>query len=398
MLGTTIVIFLISVISVNSFSIPSPPSSRLFSSNICTLKQARTNKGISSSLCMSASPYEALVQKIFPGRGSSSTADGRSASSKTFTIAISGASGMVGSALVKSFQNDFQSVGNRPIEVKPLIRSKEGTDMSFTLDGEPISTALNGVDCVIHLAGENVASGSKSSIPALLGAWTEDKKEKILSSRQDSTKVLVDTISKLETPPSVFLCASAVGIYGYNTGDRTLDETWTLPGDGFLAKVTETWEGETSVLNRATKGKTRVINARLGVVLSKKGGILAKLLPIFSLGGGGILGDGTQYFSWITLDDVVSAMEYIIENPKLKGPINLVAPLPVTNSEFTKAFGSALGRPTIFPVPEVAVKGIFGEMGEEMLIGGQRVVPSKLLKSGFQFQDRTIQEALNRLL
>merc|ERR1711988_792394 len=156
---------------------------------------ARTNKRISSSLCMSASPYEALVQKIFPGRGSSSTADGRSASSKTFTIAISGASGMVGSALVKSFQNDFQSVGNRPIEVKPLIRSKEGTDMSFTLDGEPISTALNGVDCVIHLAGENVASGSKSSIPALLGAWTEDKKEKILSSRQDSTKVLVDTIS-----------------------------------------------------------------------------------------------------------------------------------------------------------------------------------------------------------
>ena len=202
----------------------------------------------------------------------------------------------------------------------------------------------------------------------------------------------------MKSPPSLFLCASAVGIYGYNTGDRTLDETWTLPGDGFLAEVTEAWEGETAVLNRITKGKTRVVNARLGVVLSKKGGILAKLLPIFSLGGGGILGDGKQYFSWITLDDVVSALTHIIENSSLEGPVNLVAPLPVTNLEFTKAFGGALRRPTILPVPEIAVKGIFGEMGEEMLLGGQRVVPAKLIKSGFKFQDATIQDALKRLL
>ncbi|CAM9838297.1 unnamed protein product [Heterosigma akashiwo] len=193
----------------------------------------------------------------------------------------------------------------------------------------------------------------------------------------------------MKRPPKVLVCASAVGYYGYTAGAAELAEG-APRGEGFLAEVCERWEAAA----RPAAAKTRVVNLRLGVVLAREGGALAKLLPIFSLGAGGNLGSGAQYFSWVSLRDVVRGILFALETKTLAGPANLTAPRPCTNAEFTAALGRALNRPAVVPVPEFAGKIIFGQMGEEMLFGGQRVLPGALTAKGFQFEDTEIGEAL----
>ncbi|EKX46780.1 hypothetical protein GUITHDRAFT_157724 [Guillardia theta CCMP2712] len=264
---------------------------------------------------------------------------------------------MVGSALCKSLEADG-------LEIVPIRR--------------------------VHLAGENVATGSGPLGWLGIQAWSEAKKSEIIKSRKEGTEAVVEAINACPAgkKPKTLVCASGVGFYGYTTEDAVVDESSPM-GTGFLAaEVCPTWEAA------ASQASCRVVIARLAPVLSNNGGALGKLLPIFNLGGGGIVGSGKQYFSWISLRDCVKGIRYMIDTPSLSGPVNLCSPQPVTNADFTSALGKALQRPTILPFPDFAVRLLFGQMGEEMLLGGQRAMPSKLQAAGFQFQDNTIDEAL----
>merc|ERR1719231_277859 len=254
---------------------------------------------------------------------------------------------------------------------------------------------LEGVDAVIHLAGENVASGDFSLPFGPLGRWSAEKKKKIMDSRVKGTKLIVDTVKNLKRKPKLMISASAVGIYGFNDNDTIFTDDAKVRGAGFLADVVEAWEEE--ALKAQSQAGIRTVCMRLAPVLSKKAGILGKLLPIFSLGGGGIIGNGNQGFSWVTDEDVLRTIEFLLFDKKsraLKGPINVCSPNPLTNAEFTEAMGKALARPVILPLPEFAVNLLFGEMGQEMLLGGQKVVPSKLSNAGFVYNDIDIVEAI----
>jgi len=332
---------------------------------------------------------------------------------KEYTVVITGASGMIGRALTQSLQAG--TVGGKPVKVVEISRRSGATSWD-PATGAINAQALEGADAVVHLAGENIGSGSTESLTGRLGAWTDAKKERILNSRRDGTSLLVKTIVGLKNPPKVFVTASAVGYYGFDEGDTVFDESGAL-GKGFLAEVTRVWEAEAAKLQG--KRGIRVVNARFGVVLSKEGGIIKKLLPIFQLGGGGVIGNGQQYLSWVSLTDAVRAIQFLLESPKLSGPVNVVAPEPATNAEFTAAMGKALFRPTvrkwkggreggfdcccscdssffftfsfctktqILPFPAPAAQLLFGEMGNEMLLGGQRAVPKKLTTAGFSFK------------
>ncbi|KAM3573518.1 hypothetical protein VYU27_004500 [Nannochloropsis oceanica] len=303
---------------------------------------------------------------------------------KEYTVVITGASGMIGRALTQSLQAG--TVGGKPVKVVEISRRSGATSWD-PATGAINAQALEGADAVVHLAGENVGSGSSESLTGRLGAWTDAKKDRILNSRRDGTSLLVKTIGGLKSPPKVFITASAVGYYGFDEGDTVFDESGPL-GKGFLAEVTRVWEAEAAKLQG--KRGIRVVNARFGVVLSKEGGIIKKLLPIFQLGGGGVIGNGQQYLSWVSLTDAVRAIQFLLEAPKLSGPVNVVAPEPVTNAEFTSAMGKALFRPTILPFPAPAAQVLFGEMGNEMLLGGQRAVPKKLTAAGFSFENPDI--------
>jgi len=228
--------------------------------------------------------------------------------------------------------------------VLPIKRS--GGKFAITSD------ELEGAEAVIHLAGENIATGA---LPLGIQAWTGGKKDEIMRSRVEGTAQIVSTINACKNPPKVLVCASAVGLYGYDSGDAQFSET-SPKGNGFLAEVVDKWEQESS------KAKCRVVNARFGVVLSKQAGALAKLLPIFQLGGGGILGDGKQYFPFVSERDAVSAVKFLATSGNAKGPYNIAAPVPATNADFTAAMGSALSRPTILPFPGFAAKALFGQM------------------------------------
>ncbi len=287
------------------------------------------------------------------------------------TVAITGYSGMIGTKLKK----ELESSG---VTVNRIVTNYPKNDYS------PIDmSALEGADAIIHLAGENVASGEGPL--GFLGQWSDSKKEKILKSRVDGTAAIVDAMKTMKKKPKVFICASGVGYYGYSDQESTFTEK-NGKGDGFLAEVCEAWETEA---NRASSLGVRTANLRFGVVLSPLGGAIAKLFPLFFLGGGGVLGSGEQAFSWVTLKDAARAIDFVL-NSSISGAVNVVAPNPCTNEEFTKAFGAALGRPTIFPLPEVVGSVLFGQMGEEMLFGGQRAVPSKLEKAGFKFESSDI--------
>jgi uncharacterized protein len=292
-------------------------------------------------------------------------------------ILISGASGLIGSEL-SAF---LTSAGH---QVTALTRSKDkpGNIYWDPAKGDIEANKLNGFDAVIHLAGENIAS-----------RWTAEKKQRIRDSRVKGTEMLCETLARLDQPPTTLLCASAIGYYG-NRGDEILTET-SRPGDTFLSKVCEEWEEATAP---ALQKGIRVCNMRIGAVLTPKGGALAKMLTPFRLGVGGKVGPGTQYMSWIALDDVVGAFNHALQTSALLGPVNVVSPNPVTNKEFTKTLGRVLGRPTIFPLPGFMARAMFGEMANELLLGSARIQPIRLQESGYQFRHPDLEEALRYLL
>lgn len=295
-------------------------------------------------------------------------------------IAVTGSTGLVGSALVDALEA-------RGDLVRRVVRHEviDGDHEIYwkPSDGEIDAAELNGVDAVVHLAGENIAGGR----------WTEDFKRRVLESRTRGTRLLAETLAGLEMKPNVVVSASATGFYG-NRGDEEVDEL-APSGNGFLAEVCREWEAATEPIHEAS---IRLVKLRIGPVLSPKGGALAKMLLPFKLGLGGVIGSGRQYFSWIALDDLASAILFALDTESLVGPVNAVTPHPVTNREFTKTLGRVLGRPTIFPMPAFAARLAFGEMADEMLIGGVRVAPHELIHAGFPFAYPELEPALRHLL
>jgi uncharacterized protein len=295
-------------------------------------------------------------------------------------IAITGSTGMVGTELVPALERDGHLV--RRI-VRGTVRDSEHEISWDPAAGKIDAAELNGIDAVIHLAGENIAGHR----------WSKDFKQKILKSRTEGTRLLCGALAKLEMKPSVLLSASATGFYG-SRGDEIVDES-SSSGSGFLAEVCREWEAAASP---AREARIRVVNLRIGPVLSPKGGALQKMLPPFKAGAGGVVGSGKQYLSWIALDDVVTAIQFALKSEQLAGPVNVVAPGAVTNYEFTKTLGHVIGRPTIFPMPAFAARLAFGEMADEMLLGGVRVEPRALTTAGFKFAYPQLDSALQHLL
>ena len=241
---------------------------------------------------------------------------------------------------------------------------------------------VSGFDAVIHLAGESI-----------FGRWTADKKRKIRDSRVAGTFNLASALARAEEKPKVFVCGSAIGYYG-NRGDESLSEE-SAPGTGFLAQVCQEWEEATTP---AVQADIRTAHLRTGIVLSAKGGALGAMLLPFKLGLGGRTGDGRQWMSWIDVQDMVGAIHHILKNDLIQGPVNMVAPKPVRNAEFAGTLAGVLSRPAIFPMPAFAAKLAFGEMGEELLLGSQKVEPGKLIASGYPFRHRELRESLQHLL
>ena len=292
-------------------------------------------------------------------------------------ILISGTSGLVGQEL----QAFLMKQGH---EVVKLVRKAEDKSLNaFYWDPEHFVIdlkAFEGVDTVINLAGENIAGGR----------WSEQRKQSILQSRLSATETLVAAMFKLTKPPAIFLSASAIGIYGERGAAWCTEET--LPGSGFLAEVCKKWEAAASLLS--AKG-IRLVLMRFGIVLSPKGGALAKMMTPFKLGLGGKFGTGDQYMSWITLDDLVSAIDHLLTHADLNGPVNFVTPNPVTNEQFTNTLGKVLNRPAIFNVPAFILKLVLGkEMAKEFLLSSTRVVPKRLNEAGFSFRYPDLEQAI----
>lgn len=305
----------------------------------------------------------------------------RHADEPRMRVAVSGASGLVGEALCA-----LLTTGGH--EVVRLVRHPDPGEGEASWDplGEGLvdPAQVGRLDAVVHLAGENIASGS----------WTEERKKRILRSRVEGTRNLIASLTKLESPPKVFVCASAIGWYGTEHDDEILDESMPA-GQGFLAKVCREWEAEA---DGASELGIRVIKARLGIVLSPKGGALERMLPIFKLGGGGTLGSGDQWMSWVMLDDVIGAIHHALMNDDVTGPMNVTGPNPVTNKVFTKTLGDVLNRPTILPAPKFALRLVMGEMADEMLLASVRAVPRKLEATGYEFRARELEAALRHVL
>jgi hypothetical protein len=297
------------------------------------------------------------------------------------TILMSGASGLIGTALTRAFTAN-------QLQVLRLVRheSQHSDEIHWnpnaSMPPEDLSRIEN-VSAVIHLSGANLSSHR----------WTEAYRQEIVRSRVETTRALSGLLGKLKTPPRSLLCASAVGIYG-SRGEEILTES-SPAGRGFLADTCLAWEAEA---DRAAEAGIRVTHLRFGVVLARQGGALRKMLPISRAGLGGRLGSGRQWMSWIALHDLVRAVLYILHNDSLQGPVNLTAPLPVTNTEFTKALGRALHRPAILPVPAFALRAAFGPMADAALLASTRAIPQRLTASGFQFDFPEIDRALRSVL
>ncbi len=291
-------------------------------------------------------------------------------------VAITGASGMVGTALTAKLQSE----GHEVVSYVRSVSSGQTGKFLWNPDAGTIDAAgLAGAEAVVNLAGENIAAKR----------WTPEQKEKIRTSRVKGTTLLAKTIATMANKPEVLVSASAIGIYG-DRGDEMLTEN-SAPGSGFLADVCKEWEQSTKA---AETSGVRIVRARLGVILSKNGGALQKMLPIFQLGGGGIIGSGKQYMSWVTLDDVVNALIFAIKNKSVTGAMNIVAPNSVRNSEFTDALGHALHRPVMLPLPAFAAKIIMGEMADELLLSSARVEPLALEGNKFGFEYPNLAGAL----
>jgi uncharacterized protein (TIGR01777 family) len=291
-------------------------------------------------------------------------------------IAITGASGLIGTAL----SVHLRAEGHDPV---PITRSgSEGIHWD-PAEGEIDAAALEGIDAVVHLAGEGIAEKR----------WTDEQKRRIVDSRVDGTTLLARTLASLDRPPAVLLSGSAIGYYG-DRGDAELVET-SGPGDDFLADVVQRWEGATAA---ASEAGIRVAHLRTGIVLTREGGVLGKVLPLYKLGLGGKLGSGRQYMSWVSMDDEVGIITWLL-TADVAGPVNLTGPVPVTNAEFTEAVGAALHRPTFLPVPAFGPKLLLGaELATALLFSSARVLPAAAEAAGYEFRHRTIDAALADIL
>jgi uncharacterized protein len=299
------------------------------------------------------------------------------AETKTFRLLMTGASGLIGTALVPSLEANGYEI-TRLVRGAPSANKQISWDPSKPIDPDLVS----GFEVVVHLSGES-----------LIGRWTDAKKKRIVESRVTSTCNLSAALAKAAQRPRVLISGSAIGFYG-NDGDGILSEE-SSSGTGFLPEVCRDWEHATQA---ASAAGIRVAHVRTGIVLSREGGALLKMLLPFRLGVGGRIGSGRQWMSWIGMGDMIGAVMHILGEESLQGPVNMVAPNPVTNTEFTKTLASVLSRPAIFPVPEFAVRLAFGEMGEEILLGSQRVEPVKLVASRYVFQRPDLRRALEQIL
>lgn len=293
-------------------------------------------------------------------------------------IAVTGTTGLVGGALCPF-------LASQSYKIRKLVRKSTGASDEKVWDpyAEKLDAAvLEGADAVVHLAGENIA-----------GRWSKKKKAAIRESRVKSACLLAETMAKMSTPPRTFVCASAIGFYG-ERGEQMVNEESTV-GSGFLPELCKAWE---DACKPASIAGIRVVNLRIGVIMSSKGGALAKMLTPFKLCLGGVVGSGKQYWSWIALDDILGAIQHVLATPALKGPVNLVSPNACDNRSFTKTLGKVLHRPTIFPLPAFVAKLVLGEMAEGLLLMSTRVEPRRLLESGYPFRHAELESALKSTL
>jgi len=297
-------------------------------------------------------------------------------------VAITGASGFLGSALTRSLEQDGHQVV-RLVRREPRGPAETRWDPYGGNSQPGLAAALDGTDAVVHLAGAGI--GDKR--------WTEDYKREIHDSRSLGTRALAETLAGLDTPPKVLVSGSAIGFYG-DTGERTVTEE-VPAGAGFLAGLVRDWE---AAAQPAADAGIRVAHPRTGLVLSPDGGLLGKLLPMFRLGLGAKLGSGRQWMSWITLDDHIAALRFLIESAEMSGPVNLTAPEPVRNTDFTKALGTAVHRPAVLPAPAFALRLALGGFADESALVSQRVLPARLTEAGFGFGHRELGGALADLV
>lgn len=291
-------------------------------------------------------------------------------------VLVTGSAGLIGSALAPRLEGEH--------EVVRLTRSQPHRPREHRWDpatGQIDTAALDGVDAVVHLAGESVA-----------GRWTEGKKRRIRDSRVAGTRLIAEAAASHDPRPRVLVCASAIGYYG-DRGEEPVGEA-SPPGEGFLAEVVQEWE---RAADPARAAGIRVVHLRFGIVQSPHGGALRAQLPLFRLGLGGRVGSGRQYVSWVAIDDVVRAIEHALLNDRLSGPVNVTAPEPVTNADYASTLGRVLRRPALLPAPAPAVRLALGEFAGELL-GGQRVLPGRLLEAGFEFEQPELEGALRHVL
>ena len=294
-------------------------------------------------------------------------------------ILVTGASGLIGQALIPVL-----TTGGHRVTCLVRFKPRGGESLVYwnPAAGDIDAPKLEGFDAVVHLAGEPIT-----------GRWNATKKTAIRASRVQSTRLLCETMARLAKRPRVLVAASASGYYG-DRGDEVLREE-SGAGSSFLSQVCQEWEAATEA---AAAGGIRVVNLRFGFVLSRAGGGLAKMLPAFMMGEGGKIGSGKQYMSWIAIDDLLQIILFATTAETLNGPVNAVAPNPVTNLVFTKTLARVLGRPAIFPMPAFAIRLAFGEMGEELLLASTRIEPARLLSAGYQFRFPELEGALRHLL
>jgi uncharacterized protein (TIGR01777 family) len=293
-------------------------------------------------------------------------------------VLVSGATGLLGSALVPALKNEGHGV-------RRLTRSGDSSEDTVRWDpsaGTIDVAGLEGIDAVVHLAGENI-----------VGRWTDAKKARIRDSRVRGTGLLAETLAGLSTPAGVMVSASATGYYG-DRGNELLTEE-SAPGNNFLAVVCQEWEAAASV---AREAGIRVVHPRFGIVLSPEGGALGTTLPIFKFAGGGRIGSGGQYWAWITIDDVVGAILHVLNTESISGPVNVTVPDPPTNTEYTKTLGHVLGRPTVFPLPAPVARLALGQVADELLLASQRIEPVMLKESGYSYRYPELEGALRHLL
>jgi uncharacterized protein (TIGR01777 family) len=293
-------------------------------------------------------------------------------------ISVTGSSGLIGSALVPFLTAQGHEVGR-------VVRSTTAAG-AWRWDpgaGHVDAGAVDGKDAVVHLAGETIAAGR----------WSAARKARIRDSRVRGTRVVAEAVARADPRPKALLCASAMGFYG-DRGDERLTEA-SAPGRGFLSEVSREWE---EACAPARDQGVRVVNLRFGIVLSPAGGALAKMLLPFRLGAGGVVGSGKQWWSWVALDDAVGAIQHALVTAGLSGPVNVAAPKPVTNAEFTRTLGRVLARPTLFPVPVFAARLAFGEMADALLLASARIVPERLQQTGYGFRHPELEGALRHLL